>query len=634
MIGTQEIPEIQNKVRILDGKYQILYTIGEGRYAKVKLGIDMETKKKVAIKIMREQSITDESSLELFINEVKILNQVTPNPNIVQLQRVCLNGKYTKCDGREFGVLYYVMKIAENGELFKFLMHTSKFEEDLARFFFKQILESIEYLHQKGISHRDIKPENILIDKKLNIKLCDFGFSARCRNDKGQVILFDSSEPVGSPEYNPPEITQNQYSGIKYNAEPIDLFSSACVLFMMVMSSAPFGSTSSSDRYYSRFCMDNKNNFWKIFAYNYKPTNEFKDLMHSMLERDPQKRITVQQIKMHPWMNGPIPTIEEVQQQMNERISIVFNKTLEELKHKLENKGLSKKEKPHTRPLSNIDGLKNKYLKLVHDINQQILRKIQNVKKQKILLKQAQPESKENIPHPLEECLLKQNEDFIIEFQDQQFLTNQNISSSENLQKNSVAASFLNQTVNLSTQKIQNKPEKESLSKISLTGMQKTTSGNLEESKTDSKPAHVEEDDFSNVAPFKKYSWQSKDDSFFASSQKPLKIAAVQFNDDFNLLNYQQNEFFNTSTPSCDIFNSEIAVASNKGRILNADNYENKDNPSQINKINQINQQQSNQAIYQPSQKSQQIEPQNQEQEGFTQQNFQRHVNNQQSLAK
>ncbi|KAL4490939.1 hypothetical protein ABPG72_008675 [Tetrahymena utriculariae] len=633
MIGTQEIPEIQNKVRILDGKYQILYTIGEGRYAKVKLGIDMETKKKVAIKIMREQSITDESSLELFINEVKILSQVTPNPNIVQLQRVCLNGKYTKCDGREFGVLYYVMKIAENGELFKFLMHTQKFEEDLARFFFKQILESIEYLHQKGISHRDIKPENILIDKKLNIKLCDFGFSARFRNDKGQVILFDSSEPVGSPEYNPPEITQNQYSGIKYNAEPMDLFSSACVLFMMVMSSAPFGSTSSSDRYYSRFCMDNKNNFWKIFAYNYKPTNEFKDLMHSMLERDPQKRITIQQIKMHPWMNGPIPTIEEVQQQMSERISIVFNKTLEELRHKLENKGLSKKEKSHTRPLSNIDGLKNKYLKLAHDINQQILRKIQNVKKQKILLKQAQPESKENIPHPLEECLLKQNEDFIIEFQDQQLLANSSVSSQENLQKSDVAASFLHQTLNLPVQQIQSKPEKESLSSnISLSGIFKSTSGNLEESKTDSKPAHVEEDEFINVAPFKKYSWQSKDDTFFASSQKPLKIAAVQFNDDFHLLSHQQKELFNVSTPSSGIFSSELAVASNKARALNVES--NKNNSSQINKINYINQQQSNQIIQQSSQNSQQIESKNQELEGFTQQNFQKHVNNQQSVAK
>jgi hypothetical protein len=45
---------------------------------------------------------------------------------------------------------------------------------------------------------------------------------------------------------------------------------------MMVMASSPFSTTKSSDRYYSRFCMENKANFWKIFAYNYKPTAEFK----------------------------------------------------------------------------------------------------------------------------------------------------------------------------------------------------------------------------------------------------------------------------------------------------------------------------------------------------------------------
>lgn len=61
---------------------------------------------------------------------------------------------------------------------------------------------------------------------------------------------------------------------------------------------------------------------------------------------------------------------------MKERIDKVFSKTLEDLKQKIETKSLTKKDKPHMRPLSNIDGLKSKYNKLIHDINVQIMKRV------------------------------------------------------------------------------------------------------------------------------------------------------------------------------------------------------------------------------------------------------------------
>jgi len=71
------------------------------------------------------------------------------------------------------------MEIAEYGELYTIIDTTSNFPEELARYFFRQLINAIEYLHKRNISHRDIKVENILIDKQFHLKVCDFGYSTK-----------------------------------------------------------------------------------------------------------------------------------------------------------------------------------------------------------------------------------------------------------------------------------------------------------------------------------------------------------------------------------------------------------------------------------------------------------------------
>jgi serine/threonine protein kinase len=69
------------------------------------------------------------------------------------------------------------MKLAEYGEIFRFIEHTDKFSERLARTLFTQLVEGLDYLHSYGIAHRDIKPENLLIDSKFRLVIADFGFA-------------------------------------------------------------------------------------------------------------------------------------------------------------------------------------------------------------------------------------------------------------------------------------------------------------------------------------------------------------------------------------------------------------------------------------------------------------------------
>jgi SNF-related kinase/serine kinase len=75
------------------------------------------------------------------------------------------------------------MKLAEYGELFRFIEHTDRFTERLARTIFSQLILGLDYLHSHGVAHRDIKPENLLIDKKFRLIIADLGFAIQLEKD-------------------------------------------------------------------------------------------------------------------------------------------------------------------------------------------------------------------------------------------------------------------------------------------------------------------------------------------------------------------------------------------------------------------------------------------------------------------
>jgi serine/threonine protein kinase len=82
-----------------------------------------------------------------------------------------------KSDGRKAEIAYMVLEFITGGELFDFVA-LGAFQEPVCRFYFKQMLQLLHYVHSKGTAHRDLKPENILLDDKFNVKVADFGFAA------------------------------------------------------------------------------------------------------------------------------------------------------------------------------------------------------------------------------------------------------------------------------------------------------------------------------------------------------------------------------------------------------------------------------------------------------------------------
>lgn len=74
--------------------------------------------------------------------------------------------------------IFIVLELIQGGELFDKIVREGKFNEELARFYFRQLVEGVKYCHNNGVCHRDLKPENLLLDEHGLLKISDFGLSA------------------------------------------------------------------------------------------------------------------------------------------------------------------------------------------------------------------------------------------------------------------------------------------------------------------------------------------------------------------------------------------------------------------------------------------------------------------------
>lgn len=155
-------------------------------------------------------------------------------------------------------------------------------EKEACRFF-QQIISGIEYVHKLGIVHRDLKPENLLLDKNKNIKIVDFGLSNLYKNNE----LLKTA--CGSPCYAAPEMI----AGKKYVGLRVDIWSAGVILYAMICGYLPFDDP------------DTQLLYKKIMSGDYSiPSHvspEGRQLIKYILNTDPEKRYTIDQIRAHPW---------------------------------------------------------------------------------------------------------------------------------------------------------------------------------------------------------------------------------------------------------------------------------------------------------------------------------------------
>jgi len=240
----------------------------------VKIGIHLPTQQKVAIKILEKSKIINEKDKERINREIKILKTLR-HQNIIQLYDSITSDKH----------IYLIMEYVDGGDLYNYINDEKYLDENKTCVILTQLFSAVEYIQTLGIVHRDIKPENILLDENFSVvKLVDFGLSNTFK--AGEYV----KTACGSPCYAAPEMI----SGSSYNGLASDIWSCGVVLYCMLCGRLPFDENNIKELY-------RKITFGE-YVIPSRLSAEAKDLLTKILEVDPDKRITLNQIKKHPWM--------------------------------------------------------------------------------------------------------------------------------------------------------------------------------------------------------------------------------------------------------------------------------------------------------------------------------------------
>lgn len=269
-------PGAQPPVKI--GHYILGATLGVGTFGKVKIGEHQITKHKVAVKILNRQKIKSLDVVGKIRREIQNL-KLFRHPHIIKLYQVIS----TPSD------IFMIMEYVSGGELFDYIVKHRKLQEHEARRFFQQIISGVDYCHRHMIVHRDLKPENLLLDHNMHVKIADFGLSNMMMD--GEFLRTS----CGSPNYAAPEVI----SGKLYAGPEVDIWSCGVILYALLCGTLPF-----DDEHVPSLFKKIKSGIFPIPEYLNKSV---VNLLCQMLQIDPMKRASIEDIKKHEWFQKDCP---------------------------------------------------------------------------------------------------------------------------------------------------------------------------------------------------------------------------------------------------------------------------------------------------------------------------------------
>ena len=260
--------------------YEVKEKLGNGKFGLVKLGINKQTKEKVAIKIMNKKKM-DTSDIELMRTEIEIL-KICQHPNIIRLYDIFENIDY----------IYIIMEYCPGGDLFSYLEKRKvQIPEERAAIIMNKMCEAVFYFQSYfGVIHRDLKPENVLMTSDGDdgdIRILDFGLSKiSTPNEK-------CTEPYGTLTYCAPEIILDE----PYNKE-VDMWSLGIMTYLMVSGRLPFNAE--DENKIARQIAFSEPDFENAECWK-KISKECVNFIKKLLEKDPKKRMIIGDALKHEW---------------------------------------------------------------------------------------------------------------------------------------------------------------------------------------------------------------------------------------------------------------------------------------------------------------------------------------------
>ena len=290
-------------------------TIGRGAYSKVKKCINMETKEEFAVKIINNYLLrkkkkafdkTNEGSLlihymiEDAINEIKTYKALPcEHPNILSLYQIINDKKKDKT--------YLIIELAEQGPIVtldektgNFTLNKNydndKYDEKIIKSWILDIANGIKFLHDNNIAHCDIKSDNIMLGKDGRCKLGDFGNSLRINDSDNDNFL----RTQGNIYFFPPELVDEKNKKI-VDYKEVDIWTLGISIYTCIFKCLPF-------------VPENRDNIMELFKEicnadfdfeknGIKVSDEMRNLLVHILEKDPEKRFTAADIINYPWLN-------------------------------------------------------------------------------------------------------------------------------------------------------------------------------------------------------------------------------------------------------------------------------------------------------------------------------------------